>query len=156
MPEVNERLRNPRSLQARLSRAQTRREALDRSYISHKDGETMRIALNDNTYILPVVNNLLVGNTIDNKIGSLQRIADLYTAKKRNGYWTLELITTLIHGSELFIGETEYGYNVFCMATDLTEQELSNMANEIIQIKDLDDFFKDKGLYGKANKDIKL
>lgn len=157
MPEVNERLRNPKGLQARLDRATKRREVLDRSYISFANGEQIRIPIKNDTYILPVVNNLLVGNTYeDGKDKELQRLINLYTAKKKNGYWTLELITTLIHGSELFIGETEYGMNVFCLVSDLGPEEVEKMADKIIQVKDLDDFFKTNGLYGKANKGIEL
>ena len=152
-----EKLRNPKGLQAKLDKAQKRKEVIDRSYIKKVDEEHIRIPLNNSTYILPVVNNILVGNTIDagNNSG-IQRLIDLYTAKKRNGYWTLELITTLIHGSELFIGETEYGMNVFCLKDDLNQSEIARHADKLIQIKDLDDFFKTNGLYGKANKNIEL
>lgn len=153
---MEEKLRNRRSLQARLDIVNKRKEVLKRSYISNNSGETIRISIKDDTEVLPVVNNILVGNKINPNNNELERIIDLYTAKRINNHWTLELITTLIHGSELFIGETEYGYNVFALAKDLTEEEYNKYQDRIIRLIDLDYYFDQYGLYGKANNNIKL
>lgn len=109
-------------------------------------------------YILPVVNTILVGNHVlrNPKVSKFEdcdlcRIIDLYTAKRVDGGWKLDPILTLIHGSELFNGETEYENNVFAKAKDLTEKEKIQYADKLIKIGDLEKFFNSPAVQSEKN-----
>lgn len=96
-------------------------------YGTEESGNVL-VYLGDETLILPVVGNILPSDGIN-----------AYTAVYKNGKFTLESIIVCwgCHWSELFTGQTKYGNNVFCLASDLNESQLKIYENDIIKISEI-------------------
>ena len=101
--------------------------------------EDTKVFVNGNTPVLPIVGNFLPSDGIN-----------AYTAVyKEDGTLTLEaiLVNWNCHWSDLFSGETKYGDNVFCLASDLPVEVIERFADDIIPLSavpDLIDMSKGK------------
>lgn len=104
------------------------------------DKEDVRIFLNENTEILPIVGNLLPSDGVY-----------AFTITIKNDLITLKpiLICGNCHWSDLFAGNTIFGKNVFCLATDLSKEQREYFKEEIIELKDALDFLENKNLVRK-------
>ncbi len=78
-----------------------------------------------NTPILPIVGNLLPSDGVN-----------AYTVVFNNGLPELRafLVCWDFHWSELYTGQTGFGYNVFCLVEDLTPEQRDNYIDKIITL----------------------
>ncbi len=95
------------------------------------DNDKTRVYISSTTEILPIVGNILPNDGVP-----------AFTVVMINGKPELKSILVCwgCHWSELFSGQTKYGENVFCLASDLTEEQRLRFQDDIIQIKDAPSF----------------
>lgn len=99
------------------------------------DKDEVRVYVTNNTEIMSVVGNIL---PIDGVYA--------YTVVVKNDQITLKPILTGVHWSDLFAGNTNFGKNVFCLASDLTEEQRKYFKDEIIELKDALDFLENNNI----------
>lgn len=95
------------------------------------DAENTLIFVKDDTLVLPVVGNILPDDGIP-----AFTVVDLEGVSKLKSI----LICWGCHWSELFAGITKYENNVFCLASDLTEEQRIYFENEIISLSEVNDY----------------
>lgn len=95
------------------------------------DVDAVRVLVNDDTPLLPVVGRLLPSD------GTYA-----YTVIEKNGALRLQSILVCwgCHWSDLFTGRTKYGNNVFCLASDLSTEQIKEYVDDIILLKDAPDY----------------
>lgn len=99
-------------------------------YSNSEDGG-IRIYVNDDLLVLPIVDKLLPSDGVN-----------AYTVVIENGECNLKeiLVCWGCHWSELFTGETKYGKNVFCLASDLSPEQREQFIDDIIRLGDVPDY----------------
>lgn len=122
------------------------------SEITHKkeptvgiyDNSHVKIFVDGDTLLVPVVGRLLPSDGIY-----------AYTIKLKHGKPSLESIVVCwnCHWSDLFAGNTEFGNNVFCLFTDLSEQQQKDFYSDAIPLKDIPQFL---GLENHQSKIIRF
>ena len=95
------------------------------------DLDGTRIYVTDTTEIMPIVGNFSPHDGIC-----------AYTVVVRNNKITLKPILSSPHWLDIFAGNTEYGINVFCLASDLSSKQREDFQDEIIELKDALDFLE--------------
>lgn len=107
------------------------------------DNNKVKVVINENTYVLPIVGNLLPSDDVTP-----------YTVLFNNGNYVLVpiLISLRNHWSLIYTGGTRYGNNVFCLASELPKEKLEEHADEIIMVKDVPNYLSAGTL--KDKKDI--
>jgi len=91
------------------------------------DNDNIKVYVSSTTEVLPIVGNILPNDGVP-----------AFTVVMQDGKPKLKGIPVCwdCHWSELFSGQTKYGENVFCLASDLTEEQRIRFQDDIIQIKD--------------------
>ncbi len=109
------------------------------------NSEKVKVVINENTLLLPIVGNLLPSGDITP-----------YTVLFNNGKFTLVpiLISLRNHWSDLYSGKTRYGNNVFCLASDLDKEKVEEHLNEIITVKEVPKYLKLTKLNNIQNKTL--
>ena len=97
------------------------------------DTEDIRVYINGDVALLPVVGNL---NTMN---------INLYTIEE-NKLILIPIITYKGHWIELISGQTKYKENVFCLASDLTEEQRQQFANKIITLEEVPKYLEETKL----------
>ncbi len=124
----------PSDLQMALEDVSISAESLMEQYRPKKtanynvfDNDNIKVYVSSTTQVLPVVGNILPNDGIP-----------AFTVILVNGKPKLQGIPVCwnCHWSELFSGQTKYGENVFCLASDLTEEQRIRFQDDIIEIKD--------------------
>ena len=89
--------------------------------------EKVKLHITGNTLLLPVVDNFLPYDGIN-----------AYTVIEKNGkpYLKEFLVGWDFHWSELYIGQTKYGNNVFCLAQDIPKEIQEKYADSFIKLSD--------------------
>jgi len=100
---------------------------------SFYDNEQVLIYVKDNTELLPVVGNLLPNDGVP-----------AFTVVNNGDKLNIKpiIICWDCHWSELFSGTTEYGMNVFCLASDLSPEQRIIFANDIIELSEVPDYLE--------------
>lgn len=95
------------------------------------DAYNVSVYVDESTMLLPVVGNILPSDS-----------TCAYTVKFVNGMPTLQTILVCwgCHWSELFTGQTKYGNNVFCLASDLTPEVRAQYLDEMIPLGQVQEF----------------
>lgn len=95
------------------------------------DAEKVLIYVTPNTPLLPVVGNILPSDG-----------THAYTVEIEDDDLKLKpiLICWGCHWSELFTGQTRYKNNVFCLASELSEELLQAYIDDIILLKDVPEY----------------
>lgn len=90
--------------------------------------EDVLVYVTSNTLLLPIVGNVLPSDGLN-----------AYTVVNKRGHLMLKPIIVCwnCHWSELFAGQTVYENNVFCLASDLSMEQLNNYFDYIIKLKDV-------------------
>lgn len=91
------------------------------------DGDGTQIFVKDDVLILPIVGNLLPSDG-----------TPAFTVVTHDEKPHLEpiLVCWGCHWSELFTGQTKYGFNVFCLVSDLTKEQIDMFVDDIICLGD--------------------
>jgi len=95
------------------------------------DNDNVKIYLQKSTELLPIVGNLLPSDG-----------TNAYTVVKTKDGLDLRqiLICWNCHWADLFTGNTKYGENVFCLASDLNDEQRIRFADDIITLEDVPEF----------------
>lgn len=111
------------------------------SSIDMLDGSEVKLRIDRETPILPIVGNFLPRDGVN-----------AYTVTNKDGSIDLKpiIICWGCHWSELFTGSTKYGHNVFCLASDLNEAQIANFIDDIIPLKDAPKYLEE---FGEAEKE---
>ncbi len=122
------------------------------SEITHKkestsgiyDNSHVKIFVDGETLLVPVVGRLLPSDGIY-----------AYTIKLKQNKPSIEPIVVCwnCHWSDLFAGNTEFGNNVFCLFTDLSDQQRKDFYDDAIPLKDIPQFL---GLQTNQSKILKF
>ncbi len=120
---------------------------LSRIYFTKKgsyiyDNDDVKVVINEKTYVLPIVNNLLPSDDVTP-----------YTVLFNNGNYVLVpiLISLRNHWSFLYAGGTKYGKNVFCLASELPKEKLEEHISEVIMVKDVPRYLQAEVLKDKKD-----
>ena len=95
------------------------------------DNDRTKVLVTESTPLMPIVGNFLPSDGVN-----------AYTVKITNGKYKLVpiLICVSCHWSDLFSGNTKYGENVFCLASDLPRELLEKHIEEIITLGEVPKF----------------
>ena len=119
----------PKSLQEKLADVSITGNELrtikQRDFVYSKGN---RKNISDKTLIMPVVGKLLPQDGVQ-----------AYTAiLTPSGYTLKEIIVCWpYHWSDLFTGNTKYGNNVFCLASELSDEQIEEFAEDIIPLENV-------------------
>ena len=104
------------------------------------DSEDVTIFVKEDTLILPVVGNILPSDG-----------THAYTVIFKDGVPSLKpiIICWNCHWSELFTGLTPYGNNVFCLVSELSNEQRKRFLDEIISLKEAAEFLESKEISSK-------
>ena len=95
--------------------------------------ENTKVYITTETKLLPVVGNLYF------------RDIHLYSTKIEEGKILLiPIITYKGSWAELFTGETKYKENLFCLVSDLTDEERINFASKFILLKEVPEYLEEQ------------
>lgn len=95
------------------------------------DKEGVKIYVTGTTELIPVVGNFLAQDGMY-----------AYTVVIRDNQVTLKPILSSPHWSDIFAGSSEYGMNVFILASDLPPEKQEFFRSEMIMLKDALDFLE--------------
>lgn len=119
-------------------------ENLSEIYFNRKgaytfNSEGVKVVINEKTLLLPIVGNLLPSGDITP-----------YTVLYDNGNFTLVpiLISLRNHWSDLYLGKTRYGNNVFCLASELSKEKIEEHLSEIIMVKEVPTYLQVQKING--------
>ncbi len=95
------------------------------------DDDRTKVLVTESTPLMPIVGNFLPSDGVN-----------AYTVKITNGKYKLMpiLICVSCHWADLFSGNTKYGENVFCLASDLPRELLEKHIEEIITLGEVPKF----------------
>lgn len=118
---------------------------LNKIYFNRKgaytyNSEGVKVVINENTLLLPIVGNLLPS-------GDITPYTVLYDSEN----FTLVpiLISLRNHWSDLYLGKTRYKNNVFCLASELSKEKVEEHISEIIMVKDVPAYLQMQKINGK-------
>lgn len=106
------------------------------------DSNNNKIEINEDTLLLPIVGNFLPDDEIN-----------AYRVIIRDNKLFLSPILVCIncHWADLFSGNTRYGNNVFCLASDIPKDKIDDYLEDMITLKEAYEYlYKDITLINKS------
>ncbi len=98
---------------------------------SFYDEDGVRVLIDESTQLLPIVGNF---NVLDD--------VNAYSVYQKDDKLLLKAILVCHNLRELYMGNSKYGNNVFCLASDLPKDKRDEYISEIITLKDVPEYLE--------------